>query len=541
MRSLVLPENVANVYLAHAKRQADIRNLYPEDTDYASLRSQIGQNRISEIDGIIYYDNRLYIPKAMRKDILGECHDSPTAGHPGRSRTWANIEEQYYWPDVRKDTFEHVDTCHLCQKTKLDRQKPAGLLIPIPSPKAPFEEITCDFIVRMPPSEGYTAICVFVDRLTKMAIFAATTNDVSSKGFAKLFLDNVYKRFGLPRSMITDRGTQYTADFWTELSKALGVTSKLSTAYHPQTDGQTEIVNQWLEQYLRSYVNYAQDDWVSFLPIAEFAYNCSKHTTTGMTPFKAMYGSTPRRLPSDSHFVPTVPAAIRDIDKLNELQNWCSQNIDKAQKAWKTASDRSRRDVAFQKGEKVLIRRKDFKTLRPSKKLSERFRGPYEVVRKINDNAYELDLPPGRMHRVFNVSHLKRYRQRSPESDTPLSDHRNHVDEPLVPESSKEYEDIKETRQGTDGTEYLVSWIGRAPEENTWVSETTLRKDDIGGRLLDSFLSRHQTARPKNRPGWKGWVELPIDPPEQPPEQSWTGPTSRRGRPIKAPNLPDHI
>uniref|UniRef100_A0A803TJH7 Integrase catalytic domain-containing protein n=1 Tax=Anolis carolinensis TaxID=28377 RepID=A0A803TJH7_ANOCA len=173
---------------------------------------------------------------------------------------------------IRKDVEKYVNTCPVCQRSKIRREKPSGLLHPLPTPSRPWEIISADFITDLPPSCGFTTILVVVDLFTKLAHFIPCEGLPTAKETADLFLQHVFRLHGLPKSLVTDRGSQFTSRFWKALQKLLGIDSRLSSAHHPQTDGQTERTNATLEQYLRCYVNYQQDNWASLLPLSEFAY-----------------------------------------------------------------------------------------------------------------------------------------------------------------------------------------------------------------------------------------------------------------------------
>jgi len=151
-----------------------------------------------------------------------------------------------------------------------------------------------DFVTGLPESEGYDAIWVVVDRLTKMRHLVPCKSSIDTAGLSDLFINYVWKLHGLPNTIVSDRGTQFASAFWRHLCARLGIEVKLSTAFHPQTDGQTERLNAVMEQYLRCYVNYLQDDWVKWLPLAEFASNNQASETTGISPFFGLQGRHPR-------------------------------------------------------------------------------------------------------------------------------------------------------------------------------------------------------------------------------------------------------
>jgi len=188
----------------------------------------------------------------------------------------------------------YVEGCDACQRNKNHTEQPAGKLMPNSIPEKPWTHILADFITKLPLAQGYDSILVVVDRLTKMVYFIPTTEKTLAEGSARLFRDNVWKLHGLPESIISDRGPQFAAGLMRELNKMLGIKSKLSTAFHLQTDGQTERVNQELEQYLRMFIDHRQEQWPKWLGMAEFAYNNKTHSSTRTSPFKANYGQNPR-------------------------------------------------------------------------------------------------------------------------------------------------------------------------------------------------------------------------------------------------------
>jgi len=246
-------------------------------------------------DKLIQRNTSRYVPRILRDEILRDNHDSRHAGHPGRTKTLFNVRRLYWWPEVCKGVFEYVDNCPTCQRDKVSCQKPMGLLMPLPVPGRSWADITCDMIGELPESNGFNSIVVFVDRFTKMAKFIPSTTKLSADGYAELFVAHVYASHGLPDQMVTDRGSLFTSRCWRTIASLLKIDHRYSTAYHPQTDGQTEIVNQWLEQYIRMYTTFEQDDWSTLLQVAEFCYNSTTHSSTGLSPFMALTGIEPRK------------------------------------------------------------------------------------------------------------------------------------------------------------------------------------------------------------------------------------------------------
>ena len=203
------------------------------------------------------------------------------------------VKRTYWWPGLKKDIKNYVNGCDSCQRNKIHHQKKAAPLHPLTTPTTPWEEISIDLIGPLPPSNGKDAILVVVDRFTKMIRLFPTTTNLTSMDLAQIYRDELWKLHGIPRSIVSDQGPQFASEFTKNLLRGLGVTRKLSTAYHPQTDGQTERINQEVEGYLRTFCNYQQDDWAHWLPMAEFHYNDKQHSATGSTPFFLNYGHHP--------------------------------------------------------------------------------------------------------------------------------------------------------------------------------------------------------------------------------------------------------
>ena len=227
----------------------------------------------------------LYVPESVRVEALRLVHDSKLAGHFGVSKTEELLSRSFWWPGYKKDVKRYVASCLTCARNKTPRSSPLGLLLPLPVPSRPWGSISMDFVVDLPLSKGMTTILVVVDRLTKMAHFIPVKGVPSAEHTAEVMVREVFKLHGIPDDVVSDRGVQFTSKFWKSFCSALGVTINLSSAFHPQSNGQTERTNQTLEQYLRCFVSYLQDDWVDYLPTAEFAYNNSKHSSTSQSPF----------------------------------------------------------------------------------------------------------------------------------------------------------------------------------------------------------------------------------------------------------------
>jgi hypothetical protein len=228
----------------------------------------------------------------MKDTLLKECHDGPLAGHGGAKCTTTFLK-CYYWPNLKDNAEDYVKTCLTCQQNRTLNKKQAGLLQPLLIPKGPWESVSMDFMVSLPPSKGFDAIMVVVDRFSKMAHFIPTKDEATAQEMGRLFFSHIFKHHGLPKDIVLDRDLKFTSKFWRALWKRMGSELKMSTSFHPQTDGQTERVNLVIQQFLRNYVAADQQDWVDHLELAEFCYNNSTHSATGSTPFQMVTSKSP--------------------------------------------------------------------------------------------------------------------------------------------------------------------------------------------------------------------------------------------------------
>ncbi|KAG8916674.1 hypothetical protein FRC01_002921 [Tulasnella sp. 417] len=251
-------------------------------------------------DGILTHRGKICVPKSteLRRKIVQSRHDSILAGHPGRIHTLELVKRDYEWPSMTKFIFAYVDSCDLCQRTKADHKKTKGTLQPLPEPVGPWTDITFDLITGLPTTKkGHNAILTVCDRKSRRAHYLPTKDTVTAEGIADLFVDHVWKLHGLPERTYSDRGPQFNSRWTRQTYERLQIEPRFSTAYHPQTDGQTERANQEIEQFLRLYTSHRQDDWDQYLALGEFAYNNRLNASIGTTPFFADLGRHPKYTP----------------------------------------------------------------------------------------------------------------------------------------------------------------------------------------------------------------------------------------------------
>jgi hypothetical protein len=374
------------------------------------------------------------------------------------------------------DIKNYIKSCDLCQRNKSSNQAPAGLLQPLPIPAKKWEQISMDFIVQLPltPS-GHDAIVVFVDRLTKTVKMEPTKTNATAPDIAHIFFRTIFRNFGLPRVIVCDRDPKFTSHFWQALFKTMGTQINMSTAFHPQTDGQTERTNRTLEQMLRNYVTYKQDNWDTQLIFAEFACNNAIQASTKFSPFRLLYGQDPDTpaslLAYQNKNVTHVPAAQDMISTMEHELKLASEYLVQAQQKQVKYANMKRRDVHFKIGDYVLLSTKNLNLAsqvnRPSRKLQEKFIGPYEIIEQVSPMAYKLDLPGTiRIHPVFHVSLLKEYKA-TPEK------YKNRTVQPSAPvliddHIEYEVEKILDKRNFRKRTEYLVKWAGYPEYDATW-------------------------------------------------------------------------
>ena len=365
--------------------------------------------------GILRFRGRLYVPncEGLRTEILNETHSSAYAMHPGGTKMYHELKKKFWWEGMKRDIGEFVAKCLTCQQVKIEHQRPAGVLQPLQIPEWKWEHINMDFVTGLPKTQkGKNAIWVIIDRLTKSAHFLPVSTTDSMKKLAILFRDEIFAHHGCPVSITSDRDPRFVSRFWKQFHQSFGTKLQFSTAYHPQTDGQSERTIQSLEDMLRACVIDFGLGWDKYLPLIEFAYNNSYHASIGMPPYEALYGRKCRS-PIDWEEVGEkkvensilVQATVEKIKTIRE-------HIKVAQSRQKSYADNRRRDLEFQVGDKVFLRVSPWKgVFRFGKKgkLSPRYIGPYEILGRVGLVAYRVALPPAlaQIHNIFHVSVLR--------------------------------------------------------------------------------------------------------------------------------------
>ena len=425
------------------------------------IEDPTNSDKITEKEGLVYMRNLIYIPKCMRNEIIAMHHDPPLYGHPGTDRTTELVARNYYFPNLRKTVQQYTRSCETCKRDKPARHQPWGKMQSPDAPEHPWEWITVDFITQLPVSQGYDSIAVFTDRLTKYIHIEPAKGTMTATEMAWLFLKVIITNHGIPKQITSDRDKLFTSKFWNTLTKLLGVDHRLTTAYRPQANGQTERVNQTIEQYLRHYVNYEQNDWITFLPMAQFAYNNTEHSTTKETPFYANYGYNPTLMGEKRKNESKSDEAVKAAEKLKNIHKQLSRDIEFMNAKSAIYYNQGHADgPTFERGEKVYLVRKNIRTKRPSQKLDHQKIGPFAIEERTGPVNYRLRLPESmkRLHPVFHISLLEPASQNA------------QLAENIEIESDDEYEveRILNDKRVSGRPFYLVKWKGYGTSENTW-------------------------------------------------------------------------
>ena len=476
-----------------------------EDPYLMSMRKKVEEREQSDFairdDGALVIGSRLCVPttEELKRQILEEAHSSAYAIHPSSTKMYRTLKEYYWWSRMKREVVEYVSKCFMCQQVKAERQKPSGLLQPLPIPEWQWECITMDFVFKLPNTvQRHDGIWVVVDRLTKSAHFITIHEKFSPQNLAEIFMNHIVSLHGVPVSIISDRDPRFTSRFWKGLMKELGVKLNLSTAFHPQTNGQSKRTIKTLEDMLRSCVLQFKEHWNEYLPLAEFTYNNSYHSSIEMSPYEALYGKqcrTPLCWNETGERKLLGPKLVQTtVDKVNVIH----ARLRASQDRQKSYADKRRKDIEFEVEDRVFLKLSPWKgVVRFEKrgKLSPRYIGPFEIVERIGPVAYRLDLPEelSRVHNVFHISMLRKYiSDPSHVLETPeieLRDDLSNEEQPVQILGREE----KELRNKTISL-VKVLWRNHLVEEGTWEREDQMRSQyphlfhDTGTNFVDEIF-----------------------------------------------------
>lgn len=367
-------------------------------------------------DGVLRFKGRVWVGdnQLAQNHILQALHSSSIGGHSGIHATSHRIKSLFARPHLKATVTAFVQSCDICQKAKVEHVKLPGLLQPLPVPSQAWSTVCLDFIEGLPKFGNSNVILVVIDKFSKYAHFVPLSRPYTTLQVAQAYFKNIYKLHDLPQAIISDRDPIFTSTLWKELFTLSDTKLLMSSSYHPQTDGQTERLNQCLEAFLRCSVHSFPSKWSRWLPLAEFWYNTSFQSAIGRTPFEVLYGYPPRQLGIVDPNECTVPDLADWLKERASLTAMIQQQLLQAQQRMKSQADQHRSERAFEIGDLVYLKLQPYvqSTVATCSchKLSFRFYGPYKIIQKVGEVAYKLDLPPGsHIHSVIHVSQLKKH------------------------------------------------------------------------------------------------------------------------------------
>ncbi|KAJ3684733.1 hypothetical protein LUZ61_013897 [Rhynchospora tenuis] len=460
---------------------------------FQGLRTQLKEGTLTKewsfCDGLFLRQHRIFVPASSPclQTILTTAH---SVGHEGVQKTLHRIRRDFYIPQLKQLVQDFVQSCPQCQRHKVEHLHPAGLLQPLSVPARIWSDIAMDFIEGFPKSHGKSVILTVVDRFSKYAHFIPLAHPYTARSVAQVFFEAIVRLHGIPESIVSDRDTVFTSNFWTELFRLMGVHLNFSSAFHPQSDGQSEVVNRTVEMYLRCLACDRPRQWLQWLPWAEFCYNTSYHTSLRATPFEVVYGRAPPTLIPYSAGTASVQAVDQQLQQRDEFLIEIHNRLLEAQQRMKVQHDKLHRDLEYQVDDWVWVRlhRRHATAITPSKltKLSPKFYGPYQIKEKIGSVAYRVELPRGaRIHNVFHVSLLKTFHGTPPVGPPPLPDifHGKVIPSPAA---------VLRSRLARGSRELLVQWQHTPPEDATWVSLDDFRIRYPTFQLEDKLLFKEE-------------------------------------------------
>ncbi|KAJ9553199.1 hypothetical protein OSB04_017244 [Centaurea solstitialis] len=450
-------------------RQAQEEAGQNENQNKERVRGQLPL-MVRDSRGLLTRHTRVWVPHAggARQTLLEEAHKSRFSIHPGATKMYRDLRTDYWWPGMKREVARYVESCLTCLKVKAEHQRPHGKMQLLEIPEWKWENLTMDLITKLPKTpRKFDAIWVIVDRLTKSAHFLAIRESFTSEQLADLYVKEVVRRHGVPVSIISDRDTRFTSRFWERFHADMGTRLHFSTAYHPQTNGQSECTIQTLEDMLRACVLDFGGSWDTYLPLAEFSYNNSYHSSIGMPPYEMLYGRRCRTPICWGEVGQRVLGSTEVVQQTTEHIQRIRERLRTAQSRQKSYADKRRSDLEFQVGDHVLLKVSPWKgviRLRKRGKLRPRYIGPFTVLARVGKVAYRLELPEvlGQIHNTFHV-------------DEGL----NYVERPVAVLERK----VKKLRN-KEIRIVKVQWQHRKGSEWTWEPEPKMREREKREREL---------------------------------------------------------
>ena len=451
---------------------------YLDDTESKELLAKLSLNPVAvpdfELhDGLLRYKGKIWLGNnvTLHHTVMTAMHCSAVGGHSGFPVTYHRLKQLFSWPGMRKCVQNFVAACTTCQQAKPDRSKYPGLLQPLPVPSGAWQTISMDFVEGLPMSGGKNCVLVVVDKFSKFSHFVPLKHPFTAAIVAKVFMQQVYRLHGLPLAIVSDRDRIFTSQLWKSLFSLAGVSLNMSSAYHPQSDGQTERVNQCMETFLRCFVHACPSKWVDWIYLAEYWYNCSWHSSLGFSPFEVLYGYTPKHFGVDANAACPVPSLAQWMQDKTVMSELVQQHLSRAQLRMKKQADQGRSERSFAVGDQVFLKLQPYvqSSLAPraNQKLAFKYFGPFSIVAKVGTVAYRLQLPASSsIHPVFHVSQLKK----AVGPAVQVSQLPGEMVDIQVPEA------ILQRRLDSEGkSQVLVKWSAMPESLATWEDAIALR------------------------------------------------------------------
>jgi predicted aspartyl protease/transposase InsO family protein len=456
------------ISILHPLKESDselTRTLLQDNRDsFAEERKQLPADYTLS-DGLLLYKTRLCVRRhsELCTSLIREVHNQVSTAHPSARKTYQLLAPSYYWPGMSTDCSTYVSNCRECRYSHPRQSKQQGFLHPLPIPEYPMQHLCMDFKSFPPDKHGYDSILVFIDRLSKTSVSIPCHKDIDAKGLARLFIEWIYRFGHCPESITSDRGPQFISAFWHEFCRIIGVKLQLSTAYHKQTDGQTEIMNRYIDQRLRPFVNHYQNNWSELIPIMDHVQATVPHSSIGMAPYRLKFGHDPRTSWNWDTPAPAQPRerlsqqeAVSMAKRMHNAQQIAKENMKISQERMSAAANQHRRAIDWKVGDKVYLSTSNLRSDRPSKKLSAQWTGPFPIIEQVG-HSYKLKLPNGStIHDVFAPDVL------SKDPNNPLPGQQPPEPPPDVIEGEREWEvqQILGSRLFKRQLQYRVKWVG---------------------------------------------------------------------------------
>nr|AEV42261.1 hypothetical protein [Beta vulgaris] len=495
----------------HHPQWSELMAAISQDPDIRKLREEVQSGKaplagFTEEQGVLKFKGRLVVPRkvAMTSRLIHEYHATPMGGHSGIFKTYQRLATEWFWKGMKQDVITFIQECAVCQQNKTSSLAPAGLLQPLPIPTLIWEDVSMDFVEGLPKSGGWDSILVVVDRLSKYGHFIGLRHPFSAATVAQVFIKEVVKLHGFPTTIVSDRDKVFMSIFWKELFKLQRTLLHRSTAYHPQLDGQTEVVNKSVEASLRCFIQGKPHTWANWLCWAEYWYNTFKHSATNFTPFEVVYGRPPPPLYRYKRNSTAVAALEDQLLVRDAVLDELKLHLVTAQNNMRTQEDKHRREMHFGVGDMVYLRLQPYKQRSLAKRLNEklapRYYGPFPVLKRIGTVAYELDLPPhSKIHPVFHISQLRKAVGTAPVFPVlpPLL-----TTDLVLPSSPSQVLGIRPNPLNQAApAEILVQWSDMSADEATWENVQDIHERFPTFHLEDKVLNwAGGIARPAQNP-----------------------------------------